>query len=146
MTFRDGWPHQNGWIFGNLCFPKIYVADFCHYKRFFGHVFWKKSATWFSENEGGGAKAVWNFSKNSSLLETPPFPKCYTWLESCGSPLSDGIKKKYFFLILQSVWFSRTLRTDIFLYTEKLSYKTNVPSTCWFKNWYFLLAFVTLVF
>ena len=24
---------------------------------------------------GGGSKAVWNFSKNSSLLETPPFPK-----------------------------------------------------------------------
>ena len=24
-------------------------------------------------------------------------PKCYTWLESCGSHLSCGIKKKYFF-------------------------------------------------
>ena len=24
---------------------------------------------------GGGSKAVWNFSKNSSLLEMPPFPK-----------------------------------------------------------------------
>ena len=23
-------------------------------------------------------------------------PKCYTWLESYGSPLSDGKKKKYF--------------------------------------------------
>ena len=23
-----------------------------------------KSATWFSENEGGGSKAVWNFSEN----------------------------------------------------------------------------------
>ena len=23
---------------------------------------------------GGGSKAIWNFSKNSSLLETPPFP------------------------------------------------------------------------
>ena len=45
--------------------------------------------------------------------------KCYTWLESCGSPLSDGIKN--FFLILQSVRFSMTVRTDIFLYTEKLS-------------------------
>ena len=36
-----------------------------------------KSATWFSENEGGVSKAVWNFSKNSSLLEMPPFPKYY---------------------------------------------------------------------
>ena len=43
-------------------------------------------------------------------------------LESCGSPLSEGIKKNIFLLILQSVEFSRTLRTDIFLYTEKLSY------------------------
>ena len=49
-------------------------------------------------------------------------PKCYTWLESCGSHLSGGVKEKIFFCILQSVWFSRTLRTDIFLYTEKLSY------------------------
>ena len=49
-------------------------------------------------------------------------PKCYTWLESCGSHLSDGIKKKIFFCILWSVWFSMTVRTDIFLYTEKLSY------------------------
>ena len=29
---------------------------------------YKKSAIWFSENEGGGPKAVWNFSKNSSVL------------------------------------------------------------------------------
>ena len=25
-------------------------------------------------------------------------PKCYTWLESCGSHLSDGVKKKNIFL------------------------------------------------
>ena len=40
-----------------------------------------KSATWFSENEGGGSKAVWNFSKNSSVLEGGGFPNssaiCY---------------------------------------------------------------------
>ena len=34
----------------------------------------KKSATWFSENEGGGSKAVWNFSKNSSVLVRTCFP------------------------------------------------------------------------
>ena len=49
-------------------------------------------------------------------------PKCYTWMESCGSQLSDGKNEKLFFCILQSVGFSMTLRTDIFLYTEKLSY------------------------
>ena len=50
-------------------------------------------------------------------------PKCYTWLESCGSQLSDGKNEKLFFCILQSVGFSMTLRTDIFLYTENLSYR-----------------------
>ena len=30
---------------GVISNPKIYVADFCHYKRFLGHVFRKKSAT-----------------------------------------------------------------------------------------------------
>ena len=49
-------------------------------------------------------------------------PKCYTWLESCGSHLSGDIKEKIFFCILQSVRFSMTVRTDIFLYTEKQSY------------------------
>ena len=53
-------------------------------------------------------------------------PKCYTWLESCGSQLSDGKDEKLFFCILQSVGFSVTLRTDIFLYTEKLSYWTEI--------------------
>ena len=48
-------------------------------------------------------------------------PKCYTWLESCGSHLSGSVKKNIYFCILQRVRFSRTLRTDIFLYTEKLS-------------------------
>ena len=50
-------------------------------------------------------------------------PKCYTWLESCGSQLSDGKNEKLFVCILQSVGFSMTLRTDICLYTEKLSYR-----------------------
>ena len=38
-------------------------------------TFVAKSAIWFSENEGGGAKAIWNFSENSSVLETPSVPK-----------------------------------------------------------------------
>ena len=33
-----------------------------------------KSAIWFSENEGGGSKAVWNFSENSSVLVGPSVP------------------------------------------------------------------------
>ena len=59
---KDRWHFQNGWIFGKVpqggikFNPKNCVADFCHYKRFFGHEFRKKSATWFSENEGGGGQ------------------------------------------------------------------------------------------
>ena len=30
---------------GSISNQKNYVADFCHYKRFLGHVFRKKSAT-----------------------------------------------------------------------------------------------------
>ena len=33
-----------------------------------------KSAIWFSENEGGGSNAVWNFSENSSVLVCAPVP------------------------------------------------------------------------
>ena len=35
----------------------------------------KKAQHDFPKMRGGGSKAVWNFSKNSSVLETPPFPK-----------------------------------------------------------------------
>ena len=51
---------QGGGVISN---PKIYVADFCHYKGYFGHEFRRKSATWFSENEGGGQRPFWTFPK-----------------------------------------------------------------------------------
>ena len=38
-------------------------------------TFVAKSAIWFSENEGGGSKTVWNFSENSFVLVTPSVPK-----------------------------------------------------------------------
>ena len=38
-------------------------------------TFVAKSAIWFSENEGGGSKAVRNFSENSSVLVGLGFPK-----------------------------------------------------------------------
>ena len=34
----------------------------------------KKAQHDFPKMMGGGSKAVWNFSKNSSLLEMPSFP------------------------------------------------------------------------
>ena len=47
MNFQE--TSKEGVIFN----PKIYVADFCHYRRYFGHEFQKKIATQLSENEGG---------------------------------------------------------------------------------------------
>ena len=34
----------------------------------------KKFATWVSENERGGSRAVWIFSENSSVLVSSPVP------------------------------------------------------------------------
>ena len=48
MNFRKSSKGGGGVIFN----PKIYVADFCHYRRNFGHEFQKKFATQLSENEG----------------------------------------------------------------------------------------------
>ena len=45
---READPFQNGWFFGkvpgggSIFNPKIYVADFCHYRRYFGHEFQKQ--------------------------------------------------------------------------------------------------------
>ena len=82
---REACPFKNGWIFGKvpkggrgvISDPKIYVADFCHYKGYFGHDFQKKSATWFSENEGGGVQRPFG-----------TFPKIHPFWEGNAS-LSD---------------------------------------------------------
>ena len=70
VNLRDGWTHQNGCFFWKVpnclwppappSFSENYIADFCHYKRFFGHEFRKKNAIWFSEN-GGGVKGRLEF-------------------------------------------------------------------------------------
>ena len=44
----------------------------------------KKSAIWFSKN-GGGSKAVWNFSENSSVLVASPVPNRSWCLFCCAS-------------------------------------------------------------
>ena len=63
---------QNGWIFN----PKIYIADFCHYRhyRLRSWISEKKCNMIFQKWRGGESKAVWNFSKNSSVLEVRGFP------------------------------------------------------------------------
>ena len=50
-------------------------------RRRYLNFFWSNGAgvehriSIFSENEGGGPKAIWNFSENSSDLVQPSFPK-----------------------------------------------------------------------
>ena len=53
--------------------PKIYVADFCHYKGYFGHEFSEQICNMIFQ-KGGGSKVVWNFSENSSVLVGGGFP------------------------------------------------------------------------
>ena len=80
------WRLQNGRILGKVprggggggrkvtFNPKNNVADFGPSNRAFWAWNWKQRiATWFSENEGG-AKAVWNFSENLSVLVQWPVP------------------------------------------------------------------------
>ena len=50
MNFRKS--SEGGWgrVISN---PKIYIADFCHYKRYFGHEFWKNCNMIFRKWERG---------------------------------------------------------------------------------------------
>ena len=70
MNFRKS---PEGWrgIFN----PKLYIADFCHYRRYFGHEFRKQICNMIFRKWGGGSKAVWTFSENSSVLDVSGIPK-----------------------------------------------------------------------
>ena len=59
--------------------PKIYIADFCHYRRYFGHEFHKKFAIQLSEKWGGGGQLPFGtfpkihpFWKGKASLRNPP--------------------------------------------------------------------------
>ena len=81
--FSEKFQRGGGGIIFN---PKIYVADFCHYRRYFGHEFQKKLQHNFPKMRGGGSKAVWNFSENSSVLEGVSFPNPYLISVICLTP------------------------------------------------------------
>ena len=52
----------------------------------------KKAQHDFPKMRGGGLKAVWNFSKNSSLLEMPSFPNSYLDTPLCPSQKSGSLE------------------------------------------------------
>ena len=79
----------------NVLIQKFMLQIFAIIKGYFGHEFWKKSATWFSENEGG-SKAVWNFSENSSVLGGGCFPY--------GNRFLGSIFPIFFFCLENSFW------------------------------------------
>ena len=86
-----------------------------------------------------------------------------TWFDPKSFPHSAYVKnfatfatyfnvfdKKWFFCILQSIWFSMTLRTDIFLYTETLSYEEMIldqirlrgsPASCASLHWWYIYVY-----
>ena len=119
ILLREGWRLQNGWIFGKvpkgggvISNPKIYVADFGHLNRAFwawnwykrvisGYVFqqlyWEKSKQdtfW----RGPPPHPLWNFSKNSSVLEMSSFPDCH---HSRGQ---DQDQCMYHVHVLHTIW------------------------------------------
>ena len=57
---------------GVISDPKNYIADFFGFKTvYFGRKFWKKCP---KRGGGGGVKAVWEFSKKTSILGNPVTP------------------------------------------------------------------------
>ena len=61
MNFRKSSKGGGG---GSFSIQKFYVADICHYRRYFGHEVQKKIATLLSENErGGGQRPSGTFPK-----------------------------------------------------------------------------------
>ena len=87
---REARPYHYRWIFGKvpkggggvISDPKNFVAKFLAFETpiWGGHFrsknFRSKKSQHFSQKRpgGGGSKAVWNFSKNSSKLDRPGVP------------------------------------------------------------------------
>ena len=70
----------------NICTPciswEIGSYEHTHFCHNFVAILWRKAQHDFPKMRGGGSKAVWNFSENSSVLETASFP----YIQS-GSPV-----------------------------------------------------------
>ena len=68
--------------------PKFFIPDFCYYRRYFDREFQKKLQYNFPKMRGGGSKAVWNFYKNSTVLEGWPFPQAPNIIGPWMGPIS----------------------------------------------------------
>ena len=80
----------------------------------------KKAQHDFPKMRGGGSKAVWNFSKNSSVLEEPPFPNQYYHILEVRGPafwLQDkpNKSKKELLLAMQNGAYRRGAYRDFHL-------------------------------
>ena len=88
--------------------PKNYIADFCHYKWYFGHEFGKKIAIRFSENEGGikGPLEVWFCDPSVTLLETfwKMTEQRVVYTVHISEKLQRGLPAKTILLLMLHLW------------------------------------------
>ena len=62
---------------GGIFNPKIYIADFCHYKGYFSHEFWKKNPQHdFPKMRGGGQRPFGTFPKIHPFLKGQASLRC----------------------------------------------------------------------
>ena len=86
ILLMDGWAYQIGWIFrkvpkgggGSFSTQKLRCRFWTFIKGFFGRF--PKNIFFWKWGGGGGSKAVWNFSENSSVLVAWPVPQSFSFL------------------------------------------------------------------
>ena len=104
MNFRKSSEGGGGGGFFN---PKIYIADFCHFRRYFGHEFREKIAIRFSEN--------------SSILELLAIPNHHS--TQAGLWLAEGTphrKKRYLSGIAQMTSLTHVLQKQVTMITTMM--------------------------
>ena len=74
-SLRDGSEYQNLSLSLEIMCTHSVISGPHSYLHICNHIHYKKLATKLSENEGGGSKAVWKLSENSSDLVALSSPK-----------------------------------------------------------------------
>ena len=114
MNFRKS---SKGGVISN---PKIYVADFCHYKGYFGHEFWKKIRNMIFRKWGGGVNGRLELFRKFIRFWRDRLPLLRLFKNGWGCSLISSRNfilfddsKKYFFLRSYfSEIFQHFLRSD----------------------------------